>query len=212
MNRKISNSSALLIVIFLATVLVGGISAYNYWESSRQRVEFSTGESQGMSDKLNLEDIKNASYPNAEGELVPFKDGKIFGWEELKSGRQVVVHYWEEKGDSIYGWDFTKRIEKISTGDLDNDSKEDAAVVLSYWGGGTGVFKSLAVLLNKSGKPVYLTDIDLGDRTGINSISIDSGMIKIAVNTHRLGDALCCPTLEEIWSYRLSGEDLIKIE
>jgi hypothetical protein len=160
---------------------------------------------------LNLNDIKNATYFTAENQ-VTFKDGKAFGWAELNTDRKIVYHFGETKNATTNGWDFEKGIERIAVGDLDNDGKEDAAVTTYDWEGGTGYFKSLTVLLNKDNKPVYLTSIDLGDRTAIDSISINLGAIRLAVTTHGSNDPLCCPTLNETWDYKLVDNKLIKIE
>jgi len=102
--------------------------------------------------------------------------------------------------------------DNIVFGDLNNDEKEDAAVILDSSGGGSGHFYELAVMVNQDGTFKYLTGKLLGDRIKINSISIESGIITLDMVIHGPNDAMCCPTLEKTVKYKLSDNQLLEVE
>ncbi len=102
--------------------------------------------------------------------------------------------------------------DKIAFGDLNNNARKDAVVILDSHGGGTGHFYELAVMDGQySGTLQYLTGKKLGDRVIINSITIQSGMIILDMITHGPNDPLCCPTLKKIIKYELSGNQLLEV-
>jgi hypothetical protein len=100
---------------------------------------------------------------------------------------------------------------KTTLGDLDNNGKDDAVVILDSTCGGSGSFRELSIILNQNGKPYYLTSKDLGDRVIINSINIEQGIITLDMVVHGQDEGLCCPTLRKIFKYRLSKNQLIEV-
>ena len=96
----------------------------------------------------------------------------------------------------------------LAFGDLDNDGVEDAAVVLSYNGGGSGTFFSLLAILNENGAPLHVASIGLGDRIRLNSLEIAAGVITVKMVAHGPNDALCCPTQETTATFRLNRNTL----
>jgi hypothetical protein len=148
-------------------------------------------------EKLTLEELKNAEYYIITYDrTVQLKDGKYFKpWlPGSTTGLEVGISE-----------------NKITFGDLNGDRKEDAAVIVRSTGGGSGVFYELAIMINKDGKPIYLTSKFLGDRIIINSLVIESGIITLDMTVHGPGDALCCPTLKESVKYKLSENKIIEI-
>jgi len=101
---------------------------------------------------------------------------------------------------------------KITFGDLNNDGKNDAVVILTGNCGGTGNFRELAIIINQNKQPHYLTSKNLGDRVIINSVSIESRVITLDMVIHGPNDGLCCPTLHKIFKYKLSENQIIEIE
>ena len=99
--------------------------------------------------------------------------------------------------------------EPIAVGDLNGDDAADAAVVLATNTGGTGVFKSLHAVLNQAGQPVEAAAIQLGDRVQVKSLAIQSGAVLVDLLTHGPKDALCCPTMEVMQTYKLQGATLV---
>ena len=63
--------------------------------------------------------------------------------------------------------------------DLNYDQQEDAVIVLTYQGGGSGTFFYLAAALYENGKYSGTEGILLGDRIGSPAIKINNGLITI---------------------------------
>ena len=96
----------------------------------------------------------------------------------------------------------------IAFGDLDNDGVDDAAVVLSYNGGGSGTFYSLLAVVNENGAPLHVASIGLGDRIRLNSLEIVAGVITVKMIAHGPSEGLCCPTQDTVATFRLNGNTL----
>jgi hypothetical protein len=101
--------------------------------------------------------------------------------------------------------------DKIALGDLNNDGKDDAAVILDSTCGGSGLFRELAIVINRNGKPYYLTSKNLGDRVIINSVGIQKGEIILDMILHGPNDAMCCPSLHKIFKYKVIGNQILEI-
>ena len=95
-------------------------------------------------------------------------------------------------------------------GDLDGDGVDDAAVLLATNTGGSGVFVDLAVVLDRGGRPQETARFFLGDRVKPERMTINSGLIELALVVHGPDDALCCPTEHVVWRFRLVGSDLVR--
>lgn len=94
-------------------------------------------------------------------------------------------------------------------GDLNGDGVEDAAVLLIETYGGTGVFVSLAAVLNQGGAPKHISTAFIDDRPVIFALTIENGEILMEVAVHAPDDASCCPTLAQTRTYRLGPRGLV---
>ncbi len=99
-------------------------------------------------------------------------------------------------------------VDPIAFGDLDRDGAVDAALIIAENYGGTGVFTSVAVFLNRGGLPVYTASHFIDDRAMTNGFSIANNEIFIEATIHGLNDPGCCPTLPtkrtlRLWDNRL---------
>ena len=95
-------------------------------------------------------------------------------------------------------------------GDLDGDKQPDAAAMIVESGGGTGTFYYLFVLLNKDGRLVQIEHPEwLGDRSVIQRVTINRGVLAIRFITHRDADPACCPTRQVENKYRVAGGKLV---
>lgn len=81
----------------------------------------------------------------------------------------------------------------VAFGDLNGDGLQDAAIILGENYGGTGVFTSVAVMLNQLGQPVYIDSVTIDDRPAINALSIQNGEILLDATIHGPNDPGCCP-------------------
>ncbi len=97
-------------------------------------------------------------------------------------------------------------------GDLNGDGVDDAAIVLASSGGGTGVFMSLAAVVDDNGQPVNVANADLGDRSQINDLYIEEGQIVVDLVIAGPDDAACCPTQHAIRTYALEGDALTLVD
>jgi len=96
-------------------------------------------------------------------------------------------------------------------GDLDGDGVADAAAVLIESGGGSGSFFDLAVVVARPLGPVHAAGAFLGDRVGIESVSIEAATVVVRMKAHRPGDPLCCPSAETALRFRLDGSTLLRV-
>ena len=136
-----------------------------------------------------LKEIKNAEYySSVYKKNIRLKDGK----------------YYEEPDPMITSFGTEVSVEKIATGDLDNDGKKDAAVILrNYYTGGSIARYDLSILKNKNGEFDYLTHIYLGYGVKINSIDIQSGEIVLDMLIHDSDDPIFYPTVSKVFRYKL---------
>ena len=95
-------------------------------------------------------------------------------------------------------------------GDLDGDKQPDAAAMVAEDGGGSGHFYYLFVFLNKDGKLMQIEHPEwLGDRSVIQRVAINRGVLSVRFVTHRDSDPACCPTRQAENKYRVVGGKLV---
>ncbi len=199
-SRGKTNWKFIAIVIVLATVVGGGVFV---WQSKLQGDEDIKNQGVISSQELTLSAIKNADfYVAAYDEKVQLANGQY-----LREPQNMEPGSFEETGTYL---NVTIVSNGIAFGDLNSDGKKDAAVILTANGGGSGSFRELAVMVNQNGKPIYADSIPLGDRTIINSISIDSGIITVDMVGAGAEDPACCPTKHGIYSFRLLDQMLLE--
>ena len=143
---------------------------------------------------LTVEQLKNAEYivsAFGTGASLPYKltDGKY----ERGSGATFV---------SLTLLDF------FSFGDLNKDGVDDAAVLLAENYGGTGVFVSLAVVLNENGQPRHKASYLIDDRPQINSLDLYDGAIFLDAVVHAPNDPGCCPEMKVTRTFQLVGDSI----
>ena len=131
-------------------------------------------------------------------EVLPESKG-IF---RLKDGLYEYVYPDSEVG-------ITAAYQQGVAGDLNADGLEDAVALVAINTGGTGVFVHMIAFLNQSGKPKQAAELLIEDRTVINSLKIENGVIYIQRIAHSPGDAMCCPSKVVDEAYVLEGDQLI---
>lgn len=78
----------------------------------------------------------------------------------------------------------TTVLSNIAQSDLDRDGREDAAGLLAFNAGGTGVFVYLGAVLNTAEGEKPVEAVLLGDRVKIESFEIEKGTIKVEYFIH----------------------------
>jgi hypothetical protein len=145
---------------------------------------------------LTLEQLLNAEYPS---------QWPASGLAQLKNGL-----YHEPAAPGSVAEILVRATDLHAFGDLDGDGAIDGALVLESDPGGSGVFFDLVAVLNRSGQPLPLAPVSLGDRVQPKAVSIGKdGGVSVEVRKHGPNDPLCCPTLDVVLRYRLEGDRLI---
>ena len=137
--------------------------------------------------------LKNMTYQDIYDEAVTLTDGLYEGESFVEGGASKPT---------------VTLIPFTAFGDLNNDSVNDAAVLLVENSGGTGSFVYLAAVLNSEGTPENVSTMLLGDRVSPESIVIVDGEIVLEAATHAEDDPLCCPSLQTRTIYALQDGEL----
>jgi len=96
----------------------------------------------------------------------------------------------------------------IASGDLTADGISEAAMIVSEYRGGSGVFDFLAVYAEQNDQAIFQTSTFIDDRPKIEGLEIKDNEIRLAATVHRLDEPICCPTLETLRHYRLINNQL----
>lgn len=101
--------------------------------------------------------------------------------------------------------------QRVIFGDLNGDGAQDAAVILAENYGGTGVFVSVAAVINENGQPRHAASYAIDDRPAVNAFSILDGDIFLDAVVHGPNDPGCCPDLAVTRTFRLAGNQLMLV-
>jgi hypothetical protein len=98
-------------------------------------------------------------------------------------------------------------------GDVDRDGAEDAVILTTFNGGGSGQLTSAWVYHLVDGEPAVLGTVPGGDRAdhGLNSATIDADG-RVVVERNLGGDGACCPTAIQLERWRWNGRDFVEDE
>jgi len=131
--------------------------------------------------------------------------------DELGSFRLTNGEYLHYYGEGI-----TQRhkvtVEKVASGDLDDDGLSDAAVILARQSGGSAIFKYLIAMRNTGNAPRQQGSVLLGDRVRIRALSIAAGVVNVETVTFGPRDPMCCPTQQVKQAYSLRDGKLAQID
>lgn len=104
----------------------------------------------------------------------------------------------------------TELADTIGYGDLNNDSKEDAGVVLIQSGGGTGIFFYVAGFISSPTGYKGTSALFLGDRISPKSIVIKNGVMTVTYLDRKETDPFSTePTIQTIKTFKISSGDLV---
>lgn len=98
--------------------------------------------------------------------------------------------------------------EQIVFGDLNGDGADDAAATIAVNYGGTGVFVSVAAVVNENGKPRHAASWLIDDRPQVNDLKVQNGTIFVDAVIHGPNDPGCCPAQPITQTYRLTASGL----
>jgi hypothetical protein len=145
---------------------------------------------------ISLETLKNLTY-QIGNDLVTLHEGKrLFVMDAVDGQHSHEYNIYAELVDHAFG-------------DIDDDQAMDAVAVITSTDGGSGIFYSLALVLNNQGTPEVVNPTYLmGDRLVIRSISASKNLIEIEVLMHSETDGLCCPSKFRKLQFRLVNKAL----
>jgi hypothetical protein len=92
----------------------------------------------------------------------------------------------------------------LAFGDMNGDGLADAALILGENMGGSGVFESLVVVFNQGGVPTQWAAAKIGDRVKVNALAIHGPQVVMDLLVPGPNDPMCCPSLAETQTYRLT--------
>ncbi len=72
--------------------------------------------------------------------------------------------------------------------------QDAAAVLLGENSGGSGIFVSLAIVLDQDGEPINIASTLLGDRVDVYALEMDGSRIIVDMVRQGPNDPMCCPT------------------
>lgn len=145
---------------------------------------------------ISLETLKNLTY-QIGNDLVTLHEGKrLFVMDAVDGQHSHEYNIYAELVDHAFG-------------DIDGDQAMDAVAVITNTDGGSGIFYSLALVLNNQGSPEVVSPAYLiGDRLILRSISASKNLIEIEVLMHSETDGLCCPSKLRKLQFRLVNKAL----
>lgn len=151
---------------------------------------------------LTINKLMNATYSPSQNESLFDSNTR------LKNGS----HYYPNEYGIIDSASYTELDDKmVAFGDLNNDSIDDAAVILGTDGGGTGYFLDLIAVYNINGKPKSIASIGLGDRVQVKGIVIKSRVIELKMLSHNNEGGQCCPSRKTTPKFIVKGHKLVEI-
>jgi hypothetical protein len=108
----------------------------------------------------------------------------------------------------------TRLLDKRATGDLNADGRPDAAVVLTFSGGGTGTFYYLVALLGTgAGRSEATSAVLLGDRIGIDAVRVEGGTVSVETLDRKAGEPFSTsPSVKVTRTFQIKGAALTEIK
>jgi len=147
-----------------------------------------------------LQTLRNLTY------LVPPTEDL---WLTLKDG--------EHQGHTPTGLAYKDLwLEQVAFGDLNDDGRQDAAIILEY-ATVMKVFTSLVVVSDVGGDARNVAGTTLSNRNGMNvavdSLWLESGIVHVEMTRHTEDDANCCPSLHLTNGYVLDEiQSLVELD
>jgi heat shock protein HslJ len=138
-----------------------------------------------------LEQIKGATISGVFDQAITFANGKYEGQPvEPGAASRPTAMLWEPM---------------VVFGNVDGSPGNEAVVLLSSNGGGSGEFVYVAVLGVRDGKLVNLGTAQVGDRAKVRNVWLEQGRIVMDLVEAGPKDPACCPTQMARKTYAMEG-------
>lgn len=153
---------------------------------------------------LTADQVLNAEFTittfDGEAHIRRFTDGAYEQGSDPTAADYASIHMVAVQAD-----------QRVIFGDLNDDGAQDAAVILAENYGGTGVFVSVAAVINENGRPRHAASYAIDDRPAVNAYSIQDGDIFLDAVVHGPNDPGCCPQMAVTRTFRLTGNQLMLV-
>lgn len=139
---------------------------------------------------------KNSSY-DIEGHVITLQNGESITSDQiLESSAKKIVKYF---GNEL-------RV------DIDGDTKEDTAFLLTTNNSGTGTFYYLVVALNKDGGYIGTNGVFIGDRIAPQTTEFRNGEIVVNYTDRKIDEPMSAkPTLGISRYFKVMNDTLVEI-
>ncbi|KKR78629.1 MAG: hypothetical protein UU24_C0030G0014, partial [Candidatus Nomurabacteria bacterium GW2011_GWA2_40_9] len=141
--------------------------------------------------------LKNCTYtvgPNSSDLWsIKLANGN-YNWNPKDKETQIIGHVYENNGPYYIEY------QKGKIGDLNNDSRDDAVVVLRLNNGGNAMISNIVVLIqNKDGEMEQYASYIMQDREDIENLYINRGIISVNVFIKSEDDPQCCASVYDTY-------------
>lgn len=182
--EKQNKKTTKIIIAFLFLIIIA-LVIYVFMDSRGPKPnKFEKVDTSATSTKNVNFDPLNFTY-DLEGEQVVLVDGL--------STTDIVPGSAEKLETTIF--------EKPAIGDLNNDNKNDSAILLVQDSGGTGLFYYLVSVVSDAGVVKNTNSIFIGDRIDPVSISIENGKIKLSIVDRDVDEPMAAEPTVKITKY-----------
>lgn len=144
---------------------------------------------------LSIAQLKNATVPDFTSDIT--KNVTLLNGHYNVESRSIVLDTQEHA---------------YASANLIGDEGQDIVAILSYSGGGSGIFDLVTVFENNNGMPKYIDAYEFGDRQVINNVTVKEGVISIDYITQGPGDPMCCGTLHKVSNFKLVDGKLVELK
>lgn len=154
-------------------------------------------------------DWANRTYQTGDGTFTVEHGSVEFGFDE--QGNEVALDHAPSDPDA-----FVERgsfdVSPPVYGDVDGDGAEDAVLITTYNGGGTGHFDGADAYAMRAGAPVVIAHIPGGDRGdgGLYDVAFDGPVLVVKRMMSQDGEGACCPSKLQVERWRWSGGALVE--
>ncbi len=156
--------------------------------------------------------VTNVSNNNESSSVKPDPSNATFIFEDgpitLSGGKTTI----DIEGSSVLKEDVSLWGNFIAYGDINSDKKEDAAVIITRTGGGSGFFIYVAPFYSKAGSYKGGNAVFLGDRVAPKDISIADGILTVEYMDRAEGEPMAAePTVLKSEQFKIKNGILEKL-
>jgi hypothetical protein len=124
--------------------------------------------------------------------------------QDLVASVQLMNGNWDGPSDTGFSHPYVSMMPDFTVyGDINGDGSNEAVVIVHESGGGSGIFRVLALFARPGNDVQHLGSVPLGDRIQIRSVQIQPGQLIAEYVRQAENEPHCCPTemARTRWNY-----------